>query len=57
MNFAGFTKINTKGGFIHHWIHRAHKIKALQLPGRNTESVGSENRTISPREPQKEQKN
>lgn len=51
-----FSKIIGKGGSIHHLIHRAHHIKAPQLPGRNTGNVGSENREMSPREPQKEGK-
>lgn len=53
---ADFIKINTMRGSIYHLVHRAHKIKAQQLLGKNTGSVGSENRAISPIELQKEQR-
>lgn len=52
MNLSDFLKINTKGNSIHHLLHRGHEIKALQLLGRNTGSVRSENRAISPMETQ-----
>lgn len=56
MNLADFLKISGKGGSVPQLIRRAHRIEALWLPGRNTGSAGSENREMSPREPQKEGK-
>ena len=56
MDLADFLKISGKGGSVHQLIHRACRIGTLWLPGRNTGSAGSENREMSPREPQKEGK-
>lgn len=56
MNLADFLKISAKGGSVHQLIHRARHVEAPWLPGRNTGSAGSENREMSPREPQKEGK-
>lgn len=56
MNLADVIKISTKRESIYHLVHRAHKIKALQLLGRDSGNAGSENRAVSPTEPQKEQR-